>query len=201
MDRFALRHVFLNAPEPSWLGEMHDGRVVDLAAGLRLLRGGPAARHEPGPAGERGRAAVGGAPTLVLERWAHGAYGHRWYLVEDGGLLPVAGSVRRQSLVTAFLGVETRWAARSALPRAVESTSADDDQRVVVFVRSGGVALRTVVCGEGIPLPGEDELPPGDEFGVFGWPEEGDAGVAFLQGVVPGADGELVARWSDPWVR
>ncbi|MFF2521791.1 hypothetical protein [Streptomyces liangshanensis] len=83
----------------------------------------------------------------------------------------------------------------------MESTSADDDRRVVVFVRSGGVALRTVVCGEGVPLPGEDELPPGDAFGFFVWPEEDVAGVAFLQGVVPGADGELVALWPDPWVR
>ncbi|MFF2521792.1 hypothetical protein [Streptomyces liangshanensis] len=48
VDRFVLRHVFLNAPEPSWLGEMHDGRVVDLAAGLRLLREN--LRHGTNPA-------------------------------------------------------------------------------------------------------------------------------------------------------
>ncbi|WP_327234756.1 polymorphic toxin-type HINT domain-containing protein [Streptomyces sp. NBC_01317] len=62
------------------------------------------------------RAAVDSTtPTLILERWAHGRCGHRWYLVEDGGLPLGAGSVRRQSLVTAFFGAEIRWAARSGL--------------------------------------------------------------------------------------
>ncbi|MFJ2650996.1 hypothetical protein ACIO1C_30285 [Streptomyces sp. NPDC087420] len=260
VDRFVLRHVFLNVPEPSWLGEMYDGRVVDLAAGLRLLRESlrdgttsallesgdvlrvavdadfclsvqiqesaleslaeiekmglyplrvPCWAEEEEPAVSRptdgrfwadvtARAAVDSTPTLILERQAQGTYGHRWYLVEDGGLPSVAGSVRRQSLVTAFFGVEIRWAARNALLRAVETLwGADDDPRVVIFLRSDEGPLRTLTCGEGVPLPSGAELPPGDEFGFFLWPDEG---VAFTQAVVPGEDGRIAARWPDPWV-
>ncbi|MEV0039083.1 hypothetical protein [Streptomyces sp. NPDC050804] len=145
----------------------------------------------------RAASTEGRTRTLVLERWAHGDHGHRWYLVGEGGLPSVARSVRSQSLVTAFFDAEIRWAPRGEIARAVDLLRADnDDPCVVVFPLSGSGALRTLTCGEGTPLPGEAELPPGSEFGFFVWPYED---VVFTQAVVPGEDGRIVAEWPAPW--
>ncbi|UDM05440.1 hypothetical protein [Streptomyces longhuiensis] len=38
VNQFEMRDIILSSPEPSWLGNMYDGRVVDLGTALRLLR-------------------------------------------------------------------------------------------------------------------------------------------------------------------
>ncbi|MCX4825652.1 hypothetical protein OG883_38560 [Streptomyces sp. NBC_01142] len=140
-------------------------------------------------------AAVARSAMVVLERWAEGSCGHRWFLVEDENLAAVARSVRSQSLVTAFFDPRIRRASRSHFRRAV-SSSVVDDSPVVIFARSaGGDALDVLTWGEGDALPSEAELPAGDELGFFVWPNE-DA--LFVRAVVPGEDGRIVARWPDP---
>lgn len=139
-------------------------------------------------------AAVARSAMVVLERWAEGFCGHRWFLVEDENLASVATSVRSQSLVTAFFSPRIRWASRSDIRRAVSSPVVDDSP-VVIFARSaGGDALDALTCGEGIALPSEAELPAGDELGFFVWPDE-DAPL--VRAVVPGEDGRTIARWPD----
>lgn len=140
------------------------------------------------------RSGLEGESTLVLERWANGSYGYRWHLVCDGDFSSVAGAASAQSLITAFQGPTIRWAARDDLLPSVRSLWGDDDPRVVVFPRLDAVALQARTYGEGVPLPGEDELPPGEAFGYFLWPEDG---VAFTRAVVPGEDGSIVAGWPE----
>lgn len=38
-SHFTLRNVFLHSPPPAWLGEVYEGRIVDKASALRMLRG------------------------------------------------------------------------------------------------------------------------------------------------------------------
>lgn len=55
---------------------------------------------------------------------------------------------------------------------------------VVIFSRStGGVSPEILVCKEGADLPTEAEVPPGDDFGFFLWPD-GDS--TSIQAIVPG---------------
>lgn len=74
------------------------------------------------------------------------------------------------------------------------------DSRVVIFSRSaGGGALEALTCEEGVTMPSEVELPAGSELGFFAWPDEETSDTSFVQAVVPGEDGRIVARWPDPW--
>lgn len=257
-DRFELRNVILNEPAPSWLGDVYDGKLVDLRTALLLvrsmLRNGliscvlesrdvlrigvetdfylsveiqqdavehltnverlglhavqvacwaeddgdtpivsrPADSEFWAEVTESARAA---RSTMVLERWARGSYGYRWYLVENGDPLPVTGWVRPQSLVTAFFDLKIRWVSRSGLIRSVGSAMVED-LPVVIFARSpSGGALETLTCGEGVALPSESELPVGGEFGFFVWPDEEASNSRLSQAVVPGHGGRIVARW------
>ncbi|WP_405685143.1 hypothetical protein OG204_12265 [Streptomyces sp. NBC_01387] len=254
---FTLRNIFLNAPAPPWLGDVYDGRVVDLRTAMLLIRGMLrdgwiscflenagilrigvetdfylSAEIHPSTVGsladiERmglhtmrvdcweededvlvsrpadvafwakvaAEARRTAAAAVVLERWAQGPFGCRWYLVEDGDVSAVAASMAPQSLVTAFFGVEIYWATRTGLTRSIPSSMHHDPSVVIFSPSDGNGALEAVVCGEGVAVPGEAELPPGDELGFFEWPdEEGSLVVA----VVPGEDGRIVARWPDP---
>ncbi|MEW1720129.1 hypothetical protein [Streptomyces sp. NPDC093109] len=260
-DGFEMRNIILNEPAPPWLGSVYDGKVIDVATTLRLVREmlrhgsiscsleygdllsiavetdfylsadidseavGSLARVErlglhtvrvqswryddewtalvsrPADHGfwEEVAAGIDRVPSMavVLERWAQGRYGYRWHLVENGDLAPVAASVVPQSLVTVFFSPEIQWVARGDLHQAVGS--AMDDSLVVIFSRPiagvEGGALRTITCGEGVPIPDASELPPGGELGVFTWPDE-DASP--YRAVVPGPGGEIVARWEEP---
>ncbi|MEU3792531.1 hypothetical protein [Streptomyces fructofermentans] len=264
-SHFTLRNVFLNSPPPAWLGEVYEGRTVDKASALRMLRGHmsgdtPAAwfesqemcmrmgfdfylhvqiperalasldeieemglfvledreqdedeeahvsRHADstfwtevaGQLAATSSAQQQEARTFVVERWAGGRLGHRVWLVAADGLSSVAASVKRQALISAFTDLEIHTASRGEVARAVEaarrSQSDDDgdDADVVIFPLTDDRELRTVIVEWDDPLPDDGDLPPGQEFGVFPWPEE-DA--VRLEAVVPGDDGCVTARW------
>ncbi|MFJ8825529.1 hypothetical protein ACIREE_27645 [Streptomyces sp. NPDC102467] len=136
------------------------------------------------------------ARTLVVERWAGGKLGHRLWLVTADDLSSVAASVKHQTLISAFLDLEIHATSRGQVARAVEdarrSHSDNDSADVVIFPLAGDRELRTVTVEWDAPLPDDDGLPPGQEFGVFLWPAE-DA--VRLEAVMPGDDGSVTARW------
>ncbi|WP_327170122.1 hypothetical protein OG471_00600 [Streptomyces sp. NBC_01336] len=264
-SRFTLRNVFLHSPPPDWLGEVYEGRIVDMTSALRMLRGhmsgdAPAAWFEsekmcmmmgfdfymhvqiPERAlasldeieemglfvlGDREqdeaedeevhvsrhadddfwtevaeRLAVRSsaqqqeARTLVVERWAGGILGRRLWLVAADDLAPVAASVKRQALISAFIDPEIHATSRGEVARAVEaarrSDSDDDGADVVIFPLAGDRELHTVTVEWDAPLPDDGGLPPGQEFGVFPWPAKH---AVCLEAIVPGDDGCVTARW------
>ncbi|MBK3583216.1 hypothetical protein ACIPM5_25645 [Streptomyces microflavus] len=129
--------------------------------------------------------------TVILERWAEGSCGYLWHPVFDGNLSVIAGSVRPNSLVTAYFETNVQWVSRRNLLPAIESAVMAEEFPVVIFSRStGGVAPEILVCKEGVGPPTEAEVPPGDDFGFFLWPDDDSAS---LQAVVPG-DGDRSAQ-------
>ncbi|MET9090759.1 hypothetical protein ABZX72_01575 [Streptomyces cyaneofuscatus] len=122
--------------------------------------------------------------TAILERWAEGSCGYRWHPVLDEDLSMIARSVRPHSLVTAYLDANVQWASRGNLLPAIESAIRAEELPVVIFSRStGGVSPEILVCEEGADLPTEAEVPPGDDFGFFLWPDDDSTSI---QAVVPG---------------
>ncbi|MFD5498919.1 hypothetical protein ACFWJS_04230 [Streptomyces sp. NPDC127061] len=256
VQKFTLRDIILSEPAPPWLGDVHDGREIDLEVGFSLIRtmlrngmiscsleseGTLQVRVEtdfylsveicanavnclahiermglhsvqvscleeeeslisrPADDGfwrevaEFSRSAI--SVPVVLERWAQGSHGYQWYLIEGGDFSRVAKSVRRHSLVVAYFDAKVQWVSRNELGNSIKSTLLEDDF-VVIFSRpKGEEKVKFVTCGEGIPLPGEDELPPGEDFGYFVWPDEDESPT--LRAVVPGEDGRIVARWPE----
>ncbi|MFI1400002.1 hypothetical protein [Streptomyces sp. NPDC020681] len=128
--------------------------------------------------------------SAILERWAEGSCGYRWHPIFDGDLSIIARSVRPHSLVTAYLDTNVQWVSRRNLLPAIESAIMAEELPVVIFSRSiGGVAPEILVCKEGVDLPTEAEVPPGDDFGFFLWPADDSTSI---QAVVPGDGGQSI---------
>ncbi|MGA6171696.1 hypothetical protein ACPEIF_15770 [Streptomyces sp. NPDC012600] len=122
--------------------------------------------------------------TAILERWADGSYGYRWHPILDEDLSIISRSVRPHSLVTAYLDANVQWISRQNLLPAIESATMAEELPVVIFSRSiGGVSPEILVCREGVDPPTEAEVPPGDDFGFFLWPDDDSTSI---QAVVPG---------------
>ncbi|ARF74384.1 hypothetical protein B7C62_20715 [Kitasatospora albolonga] len=122
--------------------------------------------------------------TAILERWADGSYGCRWHPILDEDLSIISRSIRPHSLVTAYLDANVQWISRQNLLPAIESATMAEELPVVIFSRSiGGVSPEILVCREGVDLPTEAEVPLGDDFGFFLWPDDDSTSI---QAVVPG---------------
>ncbi|MFE7455793.1 hypothetical protein [Streptomyces sp. NPDC057554] len=122
--------------------------------------------------------------AAILERWADGSYGYRWHPILDEDLSIISRSVRPHSLVTAYLDANAQWISRQNLLPAIESATMAEELPVVIFSRSiGGFSPEILVCREGVDPPTEAEVPPGDDFGFFLWPDDDSTSI---QAAVPG---------------
>ncbi|MFD5816733.1 hypothetical protein [Streptomyces sp. NPDC127038] len=121
--------------------------------------------------------------TAILERWAEGRYGYRWHPIFDGDFSAIAKSVRPNSTVTAYLDMNLQWVSRRNLVPAITSAAMTEALPVVIFSRpTGGVAPEILVFKEGDDLPTEAEVPPGDDFGFFLWPDDSTSIQAVVRG-------------------
>ncbi|MER8199399.1 hypothetical protein ABTY00_36440 [Streptomyces microflavus] len=88
------------------------------------------------------------ARTLVVERWAGGRLGHRLWLVAADDLSSVTASVKRQSLISAFIDLEIHATSRDEVARAVEAArwaqSDGGGADVVIFPLASGREPPTV---------------------------------------------------------
>lgn len=147
---------------------------------------------------EEVRQKLDGARTssMLLQQWAFGSYGYCWHFLEPGGVPEIAGSVGRHSLLVAFFGLNITWATRSAVPVVVSELLEADDVETVLFGYSGGRGrVSSLKCGAGVVPPTLEELPPGDTFGMFRWPDEYYPAESTLEAVVPDEDGNIIAQF------
>ena len=135
-------------------------------------------------------------PALVLECWANGAFGERWFAAARPELGAVRAQLRPRSTVAVYPDVPIHRVSRGRLREEVVSMSRVLDG-LVVFPADAGIALapsRTYSAGiEGVP---DDELPPYEELAFFFSPEEEPDDPAGPRAVVPDPDGVVRAPWS-----
>lgn len=134
--------------------------------------------------------------SMLLQQWAFGPFGYCWHFLQEGGVQEVARSVGRNSLLVAFFGLNITWASRGSVLGVVSGLLEADDVETVLFGYLGGYGrVSSLKCGAGVAPPTPEELPPGDTFGVFRWPDEHYAAESVLEAVVPGEDGKIAAHW------
>lgn len=133
-----------------------------------------------------------GVPVLLRERWAHGAYGCRWFRLTAENTPAVSRTVSARSLVTVVRGPRLHEAGAGAVP---PEEVLDDD--LVAFrppltpgelghrAWPGGVGDVREVTGAGYSL-------------VLSMPEALGRGGGARHAVVPDADGVVRMRWEDP---
>lgn len=118
-------------------------------------------------------------PTLLCERWAHGAYGCRWFRVTSENSAEVAEAVRPRSLLCVVSNPELR----------LDADLLDDDFTAFKDpLKPGELTYRTYPGGA-------DSLSEISDDGFTFMLE--DAALENWRAVVPDSDGVVRGRWED----
>lgn len=108
--------------------------------------------------------------TLILEKWAGGRYGRRWYLVGEGALAEICNSVRPGSALFPFFDVDIQW-----IPGSNVEEFADSDvwegRCLVAFSRPVSGSLLKSVDVSSVDDVMEGGSPIWGEVGMFSYLE------------------------------